>query len=117
MGNAFAPGQDGWLLTVNASNVGRLPVTVLEQGVAFKVGGKWKHAPLGMMPPGTVEPSAGTHRLPDSESVTWVMTPGPIAASVADEGARKVYAYVRLATGKTLRSRKAVDVVRLARMR
>lgn len=113
VGNAFVPGQGGWLLTVDASNVGRLPVTVLDQGVAFKVGGEWKHVPLGMMASGTVQPLAGTHRLRDNESITCVMPPGPIAATLP-KGTRRAHAYVRLATGRTLRSRKAVDIVQLA---
>lgn len=68
--SALVTGQRGWLLSLDASNVGRLPVTILELGTTFCAGGEWKKAAAGMMPPGTALGPGLPHRLADGESST-----------------------------------------------
>lgn len=114
--SAFAPGQTGWLLSLDASNVGRLPVTILELGTTFRAGGEWKKAAVGMMPSGTAVGPDIPHRLADGEASTWVLDPITLAKATEDHGVTAVHGYVRLATGQTLRSRRKVDVSSLARM-
>lgn len=38
--NALITGNGSWVLSLDASNVGRLPVTLLEMGVTFRAGGR-----------------------------------------------------------------------------
>lgn len=115
--SAFVPGQSGWLLSIDASNVGRLPVTVLELGTTFRAGGEWKKAAVGMMPAGTTLGPDIPHRLADGEAATWLLQPGTLSRTTAEHGVTAVHGYVRLANGKTLRSRRKIDVANLARLR
>lgn len=47
--------------------------------------------------------------------MTWLFRPDVLAASLAAErGVKNVHGYVRLATGKTVRSRNMIDVANLA---
>lgn len=114
--NALVTGSGAWVLSLDASNLGRLPVTLLDQGVTFRSGGEWVKAPVGGMPQGAYDRPAGPHRLPDGEAVTWLLDPAALAPGVAQRGASVVHGYVRLATGATVRSRKGIDVVNLARL-
>lgn len=115
--NALLTSNGVWALSLDASNVGRLPVTLLEMGVTFRAGGEWKKAPVGGMPPGSWNGEAAAHRLPDGEAVTWILDPGALAPRVAERGAAEVHGYVRLATGRVVRSRNSIDVVSLAKLR
>jgi hypothetical protein len=102
-----------WVLSVDASNVGRLPVTLLDFGVAFDNNGKRARISIGMMHPDDSYGPRGPHRLPDGEAVTWLVKPEPIAITVAERGERYVRGYVRLATGKIIYSRSRIDVIQL----
>jgi hypothetical protein len=113
---AFLTQGGDWVLSLDASNIGRLPVTLLEMGVTFRAGGEWKKVPLGGMPSGSWQGPQGAHRLPDGEAATWILDPGVLASGVAGLGAADVHGYVRLATGRVVRSRKAIDVVKLAKL-
>lgn len=115
--NALITGNGSWVLSLDASNVGRLPVTLLEMGVTFRAGGRWQKAPVGAMPPGSWNGPSAAHRLPDGEAVTWILDPGALAPGIAERGAAEVHGYVRLATGKVVRSRNTIDVVSLAQLR
>lgn len=115
--NALLTDNGVWAPSLDASNLGRLPVTLLDMGVTFFVGGEWQKAPLGAMPHGSWKGPKGAHRLPDGEAVTWILDPVALAPGVAARGAADVHGYVRLATGKVVRSRNAIDVVNLARLR
>lgn len=112
--NALLTRNGAWALSLDVSNIGRLPVTLLEMGVTFRANGEWQKVPLAAMPPDSWDGPEATHRLPDGEAVTWVLEPGIVAHGVAQRGAAEVHGYVRLATGKVIRSRKAIDVVNLA---
>lgn len=112
--NALLSRSGAWALSLDASNIGRLPVTLLEMGVTFRADGEWQKAPLGAMPPGSWNGPEGAHRLPDGEAATWILDPGTVASGVAQRGATEVHGYVRLATGRVVRSRNAIDVVNLA---
>lgn len=115
--NALVTSTGAWALSLDASNVGRLPVTLLEMGITFRAGREWKKAPVGAMPRGSWDGPSAAYRLPDGEAVTWVLDPGRLAPGVAARGAAAVHGYVRLATGKVIRSRNAIDVVSLAKLR
>lgn len=110
---SFVPSEEGWLLSLEVVNVGRMPVTLAECGIIF---GDDKKIPVGLMrEPGLVRHgSSEPQRLPDGESATWVLSPRPLAVEMQQHGQRDARGYVRLATGKFVRSRKSVDVVRLA---
>jgi hypothetical protein len=100
---------------VDASNIGRLPVTILDMGITFRANGKWKNAPAAGMPPQLWQGTPAPHRLADAEAVTWLFRPDMLAASLAEEhGVKNVHGYVRLATGETVRSRNMIDVANLA---
>jgi len=114
--NALLTSNGAWVLSLDASNVGRLPVTLLEMGVTFRTASGWQKAPVGGMPPGSWDGPSAAHRLPDGEAVTWILDPGTLAHGVANRGAAEVHGYVRLATGKVVRSRKGIDVVSLAKL-
>lgn len=116
--NAFTTNTDGWWLSVGASNVGRLAVTILDRGAAFRAGGEWKNVPAAAMLADAWQGPAGPYRLEDGEAVTWLIRPDVLAAAVADEhGEPKIRGYVRLATGRTVRSRNRIDIANLARLR
>lgn len=73
--NAFVPigshtGSLTWALSLDASNVGRLPVTILEAGTMFRAAGDWKKAPLGMMPDDSWHGERAPYRLVDGEAAT-----------------------------------------------
>lgn len=51
--NALLTDNGVWAPSLDASNLGRLPVTLLDMGVTFFVGGEWQKAPLGAMPHGS----------------------------------------------------------------
>lgn len=113
--NALSTADGKWYLSVDASNVGRLPVTLLDMGVTFRAGGEWKSAPMGSMPEWMREGPNAPHRLQDAEQVTWLIHPASLAATaLAEDRGKVVKGYVRLATGKTVRSRNEIDVVNLA---
>ncbi len=114
--NALLTRNGVWALSLDASNIGRLPVTLLEMGVTFRVGNEWQKAPIGAMPPGSWEGPQGAHRLPDGEAATWILDPAALAPGVSQRGAADVHGYVRLATGRVVRSRNAIDVVTLAKL-
>lgn len=105
-----------WFVSLEAINVGRLPVTLLDMGVTFKIGRELKRSPIAMMPQEGVSGPRGGHRLPDAEAVGWQLDPIPIAKTLSELGVRNVRGYVRLATGDYVSSRKRVDVVKLASM-
>ncbi|WP_028636966.1 hypothetical protein [Nocardioides sp. URHA0032] len=107
-------GPSRWLLSIEASNVGRLPVTVTSFGVSFREGRKWKNMPGFHPPQALMHGPSGAHRLNDAEAVTWLLDPVPFAKTISDVGVRNVYGFVNLATGKTIRSRKSFDLVNLA---
>lgn len=114
LATSFMPGRDGWLLSLEVMNVGRMPVTLAEYGVTF---GDGKKIPVGMMGQGVVlHGPAGAHRLIDGESETWLFLPGPLAHEIQKLGNKEVRGYVRLATGKVVKSRQAVDIARIASM-
>ena len=80
-----------WELSVDASNVGRLPVTIVESGVAFRAGGEWKRMPIGLMH--TSQWSGGprgAHRLPDAEAITWMINAQHVASEVTKHGVQDV---------------------------
>jgi hypothetical protein len=114
--NALLTSNGAWALSLDASNVGRLPVTLLEMGVTFRTRGRWQRAPVGVLPPGSWNGPSAAPRLSDGEAVTWILDPGALAHGVAERGAAEVHGYVRLATGKVVRSRNAIDVVSLAKL-
>lgn len=76
----------------------------------------WKKVPVGGMPSGSWHGPQGTHRLPDGEAATWILDSGVLASGVAGLGAADVHGYIRLATGRVVRSREAIDVVKLAEL-
>lgn len=115
--NALLSRNAAWVLSLDASNIGRLPVTLLEMGITFRAGNEWQKVPIGGMPPGSWEGPGAPYRLPDGEAVTWIINPGPLASGVAERGAADVHGYVRLATGRLVKSRNAIDVVNLAHLR
>lgn len=114
--NSYATASDDWWLSVDASNIGRLPVTILDMGITFRANGKWKNAPAAGMRPHLWQGTPAPHRLADAEAVTWLFRPDVLAASLAEEehGVKNVHGYVRLATGETVRSRNMIDVADLA---
>jgi hypothetical protein len=116
--NALSTADGRWYLSVDASNVGRLPVTLLDVGVTFRAEGEWKRAPIAAMPEWMREGPSTPHRLPDAEQVTWLVHPASLAATaLAEHRGKDVKGYVRLATGKTVRSRNEIDVVNLASLK
>ncbi|MBF4770279.1 hypothetical protein ISU10_21090 [Nocardioides agariphilus] len=117
--NALVPiggpgGSLTWALSLDASNVGRLPVTILDAGTTFRAGREWKKAPLGMMPADSWHGDRAPYRLADGEATTWILEPVTLAQAAEENRVRDVYGYVRLATGKTVRSRKPIDIINLA---
>lgn len=118
LGTAFSTGSGDWWLSLDASNVGRLPVTVLEMGVAVGTGGKTKKMPTPTMPSNLWQGPAVPHRLVDAEAATWLLRPAPLAVTLYEEsaGTTKVRGYVRLATGTTVYSHKKADVQIMAEM-
>lgn len=103
-------GSDGseWL-SVESANIGRLPVTVVDVGATFRVGRKRWNVPFIGLPHGASIGRELAHRLPDAESETWLLRPANVAAVAAKNGAprdARIRGYVRLATGRTLRSRR-----------
>lgn len=112
--NAFLTANGAWVLSIDASNVGRLPVTILDMGVTFRARGEWKKAPLGGMPQGSWHGPDGGYRLADGEAAGWFVEPAVLLPGLAQFGVREVHGYVRLATGKTVRSHKRIDVPNLA---
>ncbi|MBB1517353.1 hypothetical protein H5398_15465 [Tessaracoccus sp. MC1679] len=113
--NAYTTATDEWWLSVDASNIGRLPVTILDVGITFRASGMWKQAPVAAMRPESWRGTPPPHRLPDAEAVTWLIDPDPLAASLAlEHSVRNVHGYVRLATGTTIRSRNKIDIANLA---
>ncbi|MBB1495472.1 hypothetical protein J4N02_03185 [Propioniciclava sp. MC1595] len=114
---ALLPSEGTWALSLDASNIGRLPVTLLEMGVTFRTRNGWQKAPVGAMPRERYQGPSAPHRLADAEAVTWILDAQALAHGVAERGAVNVYGYVRLATDKTIRSRRPIDVVSLAELR
>lgn len=113
--NSYATASDDWWLSVDASNIGRLPVTIMDMGITFRAKGSWKSAPAAGMRSDFWQGPPAPLRLADSEAVTWIFRPNSLAASLAaDHGVRNVHGYVRLATGRTVRSRNMIDVANLA---
>jgi hypothetical protein len=118
--NAVSTGT--WLvwLSIDLTNVGRLPVTVSDVGVMVEVPGKeWQKMPYAAMQAAWRSGPELPHRLIDGESVTFFLDPAAVAAGLAEEGARMdVRCYAKLATGKTLysspRSERRMDVAVLA---
>lgn len=106
-----------WVLGLEASNVGRLPVTITSSGLMFKGrDGETKKIPIGMARQAVIFGPHGPHRLPDGESATWLLEPAGIAQTVSEQGARDVRGFVSLATGKTVVGRKKIDIVNLANL-
>lgn len=112
VGNGLRPPDMYAVLTVEVTNVGRLPVTVTGVGVAF---GDDNNVPFASINARLYQGPDLPLRLPDGESATWVADPVVLAESVArNGGGRQVRAFANLATGKRLRSRRTVDVGHLA---
>lgn len=115
VGNALVTQPSlSWVFSIDVSNVGRMPVTILEVGTCYRTGRTWKQAPVALMPPGTAQGPQTPHRLADGEAVTFYLRPAPLANAAQDAGVPEVGGYVRLATGKKVRSRKKINVVTLA---
>lgn len=93
--NALLTKNAAWMLSLDASNIGRLPVTLLEMGITFRARNEWQRVPIGGMPPGSWDGPVAPYRLPDGEAVTWILNPGTLAAGVAELGAADVHGYVR----------------------
>lgn len=112
LANGFQTPQLSAVLIVEVTNVGRLPVTVAEVGLALSNG---KRVPLAALNAHMFSGPAVPERLPDAEAMTWVAGPEEIARVVAQENASpEVRAYVRLATGKRKQSRKKMNVKELS---
>ena len=115
--NALVSADGNWWLSIDVSNIGRLPVTLLDVGVAFQIRGEWKRAPIATMPPQLISNRDIPRRLVDGDQATWLVHPGALAADLhTTYGARDVYVYARLATGKTDRSRNRIDLANLANL-
>lgn len=114
LATSFSPNSPGFFLSLDVINVGRMPVTLAEYGITF---GDGKKIPVPMMGQGVLlRGPVGAHRLVDGESETWLFLPGPLALEIQKLGYKDVRGYVRLATGKTVKGRKAQDIVRIAKM-
>lgn len=112
LATSFRPGTDGWFLSLDVMNVGRMPVTLAEYGITF---GDGKKIPAGMMGQGVVlHGPSGAHRLIGGEAETWLFLPGPLAEEIQKLGLKNVRGYVRLATGKVVKGRKTLDIVKIA---
>jgi hypothetical protein len=114
--NAIATGAKWWV-SIDVTNTGRLPVTIADVGLVVERPGQEP----GSMPYAGLHPShrAGPdlpHRLIDGDSVTFLLSPAPVAATLADENARQdVKAYARLGTNKRIESgKRVVNVAMLA---
>ncbi len=109
-----------WWLSIDLTNVGRLPVTVSDVGVMVQVPGKeWQKMPYAGIHAAWRSGPELPHRLIDGESVTFFLEPSVVAGGLEEQGARMdVRCYAKLATGKTLcssrRSEKRMDVAVLA---
>ncbi|TIC86363.1 hypothetical protein [Nocardioides sp. GY 10127] len=109
------PDREGhWVLGLDASNVGRLPVTITSYGLVFRHEGEWRKIPGFQPASAQLQGPRGAHRVQDAENVTWLLEPVPFARTLAEHGAHDAYGYVSLATGRMIRSRKAINVVHLA---
>jgi hypothetical protein len=131
--NAFHTNDGRWYLSIDLTNVGRLPVTIIDVGVLVERPGaaglveRVGEASGRVSASGTL-PIAGmpheywigpalSHRLIDGEAATYLVLPAVVAAGIAQEQARHdVRAYARLATGKRVESGNRIDVVNLARL-
>jgi hypothetical protein len=101
--NAWSTRDDTWFLSIDASNVGRLPVTILDVGVTFWAEDEWRRAPIASMPPKFLQGSAIPNRLIDGNQEIWFVHPANLALDLQNRyGTRDVRGYVRLATGKTV---------------
>ena len=118
--NAVATETWRWWLSIDLTNVGRLPVTVSDVGMMVEVPGKeWQKMPAVAMRAAWRSGAELPYRLIDGESVTFMLEPAVVTLGLQDEGARTdVRCYAKLATGKTLcssrRSKKRMDVAVLA---
>jgi hypothetical protein len=130
---AFLTNDDRWWLSIDLSNVGRLPVTIVDVGIVVERRGQTPQSKtlVGRVneqlaqKPGTLPIAAMSHqywtgpplphRLIDGEAATYLVLPVVVASGLADAQARPdVKGYARLATDKRIRSRKRIDVMHLA---
>ncbi len=99
--------SDSWLISLDATNVGRLPVEVLEVGLLLGLE-KDKRVPVHAMPSGTWHGEALPFRLLDGAQVSWIIDPAVIATAAAKHHlSPKVRGYIRTGTGKRVYSKRA----------
>ena len=92
--NALPTADVRWVLSVDASNVGRLPVTLVDYGIAFRHGREWKRAPIAAMDSRRWQGPQGPYRLSDGDSVTWLVDPAWIAETLREHDKRDVHGYM-----------------------
>jgi hypothetical protein len=114
--NALLTSNGAWALSVDVTNVGRLPVTILEVGLILDDDHSKKVPIHAMHPAMRVGPDVPS-RLIDGDAVAWYVEPADVATKiVANHWRHDVRGYVRLATGKRLISDNRIDVVNLAQI-
>lgn len=113
---AVSTAQGEWLVSIDATNVGRMPVTVADYGLAFKHDRGWMRATLQGMHPQHWQGPHGTYRLDDGDSVNWLVDRAVVADIAAGNGIRYLHGYMTLATGKRVISRSKIDAVTVANL-
>ena len=106
-----------WYLCLNVSNVGRLPVTLLDVGIVVESGSEPGNMSIVPLDPADGWGPPVPHRLIGGEATDFFVAPVILARALEERrSGRASKGYVGLATGKTVTSRNRINVVNLAGM-
>ncbi len=99
-------GPGVWAIGLDITNVGRLPVEILEVGLLLS-GDKNQRVPVHAMASDQWHGQPLPARLLDGSQASWLVDPSPIAAKAQDlKTSAVVGGYVRTGTGKVIYSRR-----------
>ncbi len=117
MAQALTTADGHWHLSLDVTNIGRMPVTVLDVGIIVEVGSEKKTTSLAVLGPAMWVGPGLPLRLIDAESATFLAEPSVVALGLRRENARQdAKGYARLATGQRIVSRNRIDVLNLAQI-
>jgi hypothetical protein len=115
--NALTTTDLQWHLSIDLSNVGRLPATINDVGVLVESGGKVQKMPMVGLGAANWSGPPLPLRLIDGEAATYLLSAVVVAQGLASEHARRdVRVYAKLATNQQIPSRNRIDVVNLAQL-